>query len=392
MNPLQILSTTASISPRQTPSLEKIGYGLFVLGLIGCAASALLEFSLPSASVPAYPLSQVSPLAFTPAVPGFRGVSSPASRVSTRDAPKVKMFVGTKSAKLKPSIGGQWPAADSRHRTSQLNSLRMQQGPLEDGFKELLPLSTDEGNVDPELVERVDLEVQELMGVGLDELLNPSKVVNLEREKVLLDSQLAQPPEALDSEARTEVEARLAKVEKDLFREKRTVFRGWLKNLFVGQAILTIGISGLAVFDQIPGVKLDLAFRALGFWSYWLFTIPSLRASRPTGWQKKALNAAFLGSPIVTLGLPFVTKDPPTIWAANLALLGGCYAYGYLTGDADEDVGSFSGPLRWLDFGSGQERGISKEKRESLAAKQQQSQQQQQAEADKTESEKESTP
>lgn len=51
-------------------------------------------------------------------------------------------------------------------------------------------------------------------------------------------------------------------------------------------------------------------------------------------------------------------------------LLIGCYAIAYATGDADEDVAGFSGALRWLDFGSGQERGIRAEQREKLAARQ----------------------
>lgn len=100
--------------------------------------------------------------------------------------------------------------------------------------------------------------------------------------------------------------------------------------------------------------------QALGFWSYWLFIIPSLRARRPRGWEKLALNYAFLGSPIITIGAPFVTKDPPLIWGLNLALLVGCYAYAFAfqRGDGAAEAGSFSGALRWLDFGSGQERGI----------------------------------
>ena len=39
------------------------------------------------------------------------------------------------------------------------------------------------------------------------------------------------------------------------------------------------------------------------------------------GWEKRALDYAFLGSPLLTIGLPFLTKDPPIIWCASLALL-----------------------------------------------------------------------
>ena len=51
-------------------------------------------------------------------------------------------------------------------------------------------MATEDGNVDPELVERVNAEVLELTGVELDELLNPSKVVNYEREVILLEQQV----------------------------------------------------------------------------------------------------------------------------------------------------------------------------------------------------------
>jgi len=219
----------------------------------------------------------------------------------------------------------------------------------------------------------MDEEVRQLTGVSLDDLLNPSKVVNLERERLLCEQELAAGPEG---EAREALEAKLAKVEQDLFREKRTVFRGWLKNLFIGQSLIAILVSGLLVYDAIPGVSLDLSIRALGFWSYWLFIIPSLRARRPRGAEKKALNAAFLGSPILTLAMPFATKVPADIWCANLAFLAGCYAYGFLSGEEEEEeVGGFSGALRWLDFGSGQERGMRASQREKRQERQREQQQ-----------------
>jgi len=237
------------------------------------------------------------------------------------------------------------------------------QGPLEEGFKEILPFATDEGNVDPDLVDRVNEEVFALNGVGLEDLLNPSKVVNYEREKILLAEQIS---ECTDASEREELQQRLDKVEEQLYSEKRTVFSGWLKAVFVGQAVFAIILGGVAAFDAFPTVTIDISLRALGFWSYWLFIIPSLRARRPRGWEKVALNYAFLGSPILTIGLPFVAKDPPLIWGCNLALLVGCYAYGYAFGRGEdaEKVGAFSGALSALDFGSGQERGIRGKARE----------------------------
>jgi len=230
-------------------------------------------------------------------------------------------------------------------------------------------MATDEGNVDPELVAAVEAEVFALTGVGLEDLLNPSKVVNYERERILLGEQIEQ---AQDAGERADLEARLDKVEKQLYSEKRTVFRGWLKNVFVGQALIALGLSGVAVYDAFPWFTIDISLRALGFWSFWLFIIPSLRARRPRGWEKVALNYAFLGSPIVTLGLPFITKDPPTIWLANLAVLTACYAYGFAFGRGEdaEQASAFSGALSALDFGSGQERGVRGAAREQLFERQ----------------------
>ena len=250
-----------------------------------------------------------------------------------------------------------------------LPTMQAPQGPLEEGFKEILPFATADGNVDPELVDRVNDEVFAITGVGLEDLLNPSKVVNYEREKILLTQQIS---ECADATERGELQQRLTKVEKQLYSEKRTVFSGALKAVFIGQALIAIVLGGFAAFDAFPWFTIDLSLRALGFWSFWLFIIPSLRARRPRGWEKLALNIAFIGSPIVTIGAPFLTKSPPLIWELNLALLVGCYAYAFAVGRGDEaeEAASFTGALRWLDFGSGQERGIRGAARERYFDKQ----------------------
>ena len=136
-----------------------------------------------------------------------------------------------------------------RHHMSparpRLLSPRAQQGPLEDGFKGLMPLNEEaEGNVEPELVARVQQEVRDLTGVELEDLLNPSKVVNLEREKIVKGRELAS---CTDAEVRAELEARLEKIDGDLFREKRTVFQGWLKALFISQSVISLVLSGYMV-------------------------------------------------------------------------------------------------------------------------------------------------
>merc|ERR1719379_3144272 len=247
--------------------------------------------------------------------------------------------------------------------------IRLQQGPLEEGFQGLMPMATEEGNVDPELVARVEAEVFELTGYQLEDLLNPSKVVNYEREKILLNEKIEA---CTDAAEKSELTARLEKVEKQLYSEKRTVFKGWLKAVFVGQALIALVLGGFAAYDAFPAFTIDISLQALGFWSFWLFIIPSLRARRPRGWEKLALDIAFLGSPLLTIGLPFVTKDPATIYNANLALLVASYAYGYSFGRGENAVkaGAFSGALSALDFGSGQERGVRGAARERLFEKQ----------------------
>ena len=242
--------------------------------------------------------------------------------------------------------------------SQRARALVAQQGPLEEGFKELMPLATEEGNVDPELVGRINAEVFALTGRPLEDLLNPSKVVNYERERLLLNEQIEA---CKDTSEREQLQARLDKVEKQLYSEKRTVFSGWLKAVFIGQAAIAVALGGAAAFDVYPWFTLDLSLQALGFWSFWLFIIPSLRARRPQGWEKLALDIAFLGSPIITIGAPFLTKDPGLIWSFNLVLLVGAYAFGYAFGRGEGAVKSssrFYGALNALDFGSGQERGI----------------------------------
>ncbi len=97
------------------------------------------------------------------------------------------------------------------------------------------------------------------MGVSLEELLNPAKVVNLERDLYNLRLELASTTGVVveeegaltteecdgggggeDAEA---LRKSIAKKEADLTIERRSVFRGWLKNVFLGQAILSFALS-----------------------------------------------------------------------------------------------------------------------------------------------------
>lgn len=82
--------------------------------------------------------------------------------------------------------------------------------------------------------------------------------------------------------------------------------------------------------------------------------------------EKKALDIAFLGTPLISLLSPVVTKDTGLIWMANFAVVAGAYGFAFLAGedDDDSDDGDDKKQPEWLkfiykslDFGSGRERG-----------------------------------
>ena len=77
-------------------------------------------------------------------------------------------------------------------------------------------------------------------GVGLDDLLNPAKVVNLERELYQLREELEN---TTDQTAIESINKSIDKKEGKLAIERRSVFRDWLKNIFVGQVVISFGVS-----------------------------------------------------------------------------------------------------------------------------------------------------
>jgi len=254
-------------------------------------------------------------------------------------------------------------------------------------------MTSDELTAEDPFVKRIDDQIREETGVSLDQLLNPAKVVNLERDLYNLRTELAQltQPSSTDlnilelttaecdggggGEDADKIRNKIEKKEKDLVIERRAVFRGWLKNVFLGQAVLSLGISWIMVtdpsilfggFDWFNNVSsMDISIQVLGFWWWWLFIVPSLRSRRPTGFEKKALDIAFLGTPAISLVAPVATKDTALIWIANLVVVAGAYGFAYLTYDEDNggDGGSKNDPewlkflYKSLDFGSGRERG-----------------------------------
>ena len=97
------------------------------------------------------------------------------------------------------------------------------------------PMTSD----DP-FVQNIDAGIRKDFGVGLDDLLNPAKVVNLERELYQLREELESTTDQTIIESITNS---IDKKENKLAIERRSVFRDWLKNIFVGQAVISFGIS-----------------------------------------------------------------------------------------------------------------------------------------------------
>ncbi|CAM9224579.1 unnamed protein product [Ectocarpus fasciculatus] len=245
-------------------------------------------------------------------------------------------------------------------------------------------MTDEEMALDQALIQRVTEEVEAESGVELDQLINPAKVINLERDLVKLRAALEDGPGG----DRKAIEEEIAKKESTLVKEKRMYMQGWLKKVFIGQAVITTILGGLMASDQVPFFPhVDISIQVLGFWFVWLFTVPSLRARKPGASEKVALDIAFLATPVVSFAMPFATKDPVPIYWANIATLVACYGYGFTVGKPDDGGSSSSkNQPKWLkfifkslDFGSGQERGVRGAARDRLMEEKQEKQEQEQS-------------
>jgi hypothetical protein len=262
-----------------------------------------------------------------------------------------------------------------------------------------LPNTDGDLTADDPFVQQIDAQIMADVGVPLDALLNPAKVVNLERDLYQLRSQLAEATGVdwdaiLQAAAETNeavvtavcdgggggadadtLRSKIQKKEADLTIERRSVFRGWLKNVFLVQAVLSFGLSYVMAtepqvlfggFGWFYSNNMDVSIQVLGYWWWWLFVVPSLRSRRPQGAEKKALDIAFIGTPLISLVAPVATKDTAVIWALNLAVVAAAYGYAFLLdgdddGEGGDDEDGTPGWLKFafksLDFGSGRERG-----------------------------------
>jgi hypothetical protein len=126
------------------------------------------------------------------------------------------------------------------------------------------PVEDGEMTSDDPFVQQINAGIQADFGVGLDDLLNPAKVVNLERDLYNLRSDLASMTGNNSTDISMEVLAglttaeidgggggedadaireKIKKKETDLALERRSVFQGWLKNVFLGQAVISLALS-----------------------------------------------------------------------------------------------------------------------------------------------------
>jgi hypothetical protein len=151
--------------------------------------------------------------------------------------------------------GGVFSSAVQQEAKEALESVGWARPALDDG----------EMTSDDPFVKQIDAGIRSDFGVGLDDLLNPAKVVNLERELYNLRSELAALTNQKDEttgkiievaglstdecdgggggEEADAIRAKISKKETDLALERRSVFRDWLKNIFVGQAVISFGVS-----------------------------------------------------------------------------------------------------------------------------------------------------
>lgn len=151
------------------------------------------------------------------------------------------------------------PGGDNNNNSIFSESIQQEARDALEGVGWARPTLIDDGELtsDDPFVQQIDASIRKDYGFGLDDLLNPAKVVNLERELYNLRVELSsltgvEPTVDLDDSNydgggggpdADAIRAKITKKSNDLAIERRSVFRGWLKNIFIGQAVISFGIS-----------------------------------------------------------------------------------------------------------------------------------------------------
>lgn len=259
-----------------------------------------------------------------------------------------------------------WVATHSKPPPSKEHTERSDYTESSPSSSSSLPSEDEEGEAATQTAEEDALTARvrsELAadGIDLDDLLDASKTLKLVRELDKLEQELSQAASdtSSDSQALAQKRARADTVRKELARVRKQVMKPFLKRLFLTQAIIFAAVGGLLASDSLPGIDVPLVGRALGFWTVWLFTIPALRARKGIArWEKSALNISFVSTPLVNVALPLVTKQCTAIWAADVAILLGCYAYYFrraiegVDSETQTEQAKIKGFLKYLDWGS----------------------------------------
>ena len=111
----------------------------------------------------------------------------------------------------------------------------------------------DENNsfLEKKLIERIEAEVYAETGAKLEDLINPSKVVNLERDIENLSKKLLNCNDEIEIQ---KITSSITKKRDVLKIEKRAVMRNWLKSLFIFQSVIAGAISLIIVHELILSI------------------------------------------------------------------------------------------------------------------------------------------
>ena len=95
----------------------------------------------------------------------------------------------------------------------------------------------------------------------------------------------------------------------------------WLFRLFAWQSHASLVVGALLSYNVLlPSDEPNLA-RLMGFWSAWMFSVPSLRARDCAIDEKDALNVLFLLIPVLNVALPFYYKSFAFVFTCDVLLM-----------------------------------------------------------------------
>ena len=98
-----------------------------------------------------------------------------------------------------------------------------------------------------------------------------------------------------------------------------------LYNLFTVQGYASLAVGGLLAFNVVAPSEGPSVTRALGMWSVWMLTVPSLRARACSKAEKDALNLLFVGLPLINIIVPLVAPNFGLVFSADVAAMAAVY-------------------------------------------------------------------